>query len=200
MKKLCTLKNKKYILASQSPRRKDLMKLLNIEFTIIASDIVEELREDLTHIENVENLAFQKALSISKDHQNSYVLGFDTLVILNDEALGKPIDRDDAFKMLRRLSGNYHTVITGCAIINGSYKDVFSSSARVRFNEMSDEEINEYLDTEEPYDKAGSYGIQGFGARYISCIDGDFYTIMGVPLQKLYNKLRDLKYTDTQKV
>jgi septum formation protein len=193
MKKLCTLKNKKYILASQSPRRKDLMKLLNIEFTIIASDIVEELREDLTHIENVENLAFQKALSISKDHQNSYVLGFDTLVILNDEALGKPIDRDDAFKMLRRLSGNYHTVITGCAIINGSYKDVFSSSARVRFNEMSDEEINEYLDTEEPYDKAGSYGIQGFGARYISCIDGDFYTIMGVPLQKLYNKLRDLK-------
>ncbi len=192
MKKLRTLKNKKYILASSSPRRKELLKLLNIEFTIKASDIEEVLRNDFTHIENVESLAFQKALAVSKDNENSYVLGFDTLVILDDEALGKPIDRDDAFKMLKRLSGNYHTVITGCAIVSDGYKDVFSSSARVRFNEMSDAEINEYLDTEEPYDKAGAYGIQGYGARYVNCIDGDFYTIMGVPLQKLYIKLRDL--------
>ena len=154
--------NKQFLLASKSPRRKELLKLLDIDFTIKASDICEDLKEGLTNEEIVMDLAFQKAEHIYKDNREKIVLGFDTLVILD-------------------------------GILGENLKEVFYDHADVVFNKMTDEEINEYLDTDEPYDKAGAYGIQGVGARYILGIEGDYYSVMGVPLQKLYNKLRDLK-------
>ncbi len=186
------MKNK-VILASGSPRRKELLKLLDIDFTIKVSNICEDLKEGLSAAELVMDLALQKAQHIANEHPYDVVLGFDTLVVLNGVPLGKPDDRNDAFNMLRKLSGNNHEVMTGCAIVEGDSVDIFYDEAVVYFNNMTDEEIEEYLDTDEPFDKAGAYGIQGFGARYIEKIEGDFYSVMGVPLQKLYNKLRDRK-------
>ena len=183
----------KFILASGSPRRKELLKFLDIDFTIKVSDICEDLKEELSFPNIVMDLAVQKAQHIAKDNKNQYVLGFDTLVIHENKALGKPVNREDAFNMIRSLSGKKHQVLTGCAIIFNDSVDQFYDSAEVEFNNMTDLEINEYLDTNEPFDKAGAYGIQGFGARYIRGIKGDYYSVMGVPLQKLYNKLRDLK-------
>lgn len=184
---------KKYILASSSPRRKELLQYLDIDFSIDSSDIEEVLDETISNEELVMSLAYQKAWDVSKRHKDVYVLGFDTLVVLDGKPLGKPKDRMDAFTMLKSLSGQKHLVLTGCAIINNEYKDLFYDYAEVIFNKMSDSEINEYLDTNEPFDKAGAYGIQGFGAKYIRYIKGDYYSVMGMPLQKLYNKLRDLK-------
>ncbi len=185
------MKNK-YILASGSPRREELLKLLCIDFTIEVSDICEDLKENLTNYEIVTDLAYQKANHIAKKHKDTYVLGFDTLVILDGNPLGKPKDKQDAFRMLRSLSGRAHEVITGVAIVYNEKVDTFYDSAIVSFNEMTDNEINEYIDTYEPFDKAGAYGIQGYGARYIKGINGDYYSVMGLPVQKLYNKLRGL--------
>ena len=183
----------KFVLASQSPRRHELLKFLDIDFTIKASDICEDLKEELSFPEVVMDLAIQKAVHVSEEFPNQYVLGFDTLVIFEGKALGKPINFQDGFNMLRKLSGNKHRVLTGCAIVKDDYIDSFYDFADVTFNHMTDEEIEEYLNTNEPFDKAGSYGIQGYGAKYISKVEGDFYSVMGVPLQKLYNKLRGLK-------
>jgi septum formation protein len=180
----------KYILASQSPRRKELLQLLDIDFTIIKSDIEEIVEEGIPFEQVVMDLARQKAQDIAKDHPDSTVLGFDTLVIFKDQALGKPQDRDDAFRMLQMLSGHTHTVITGCALVCCEEVHTLYDQADVTFAPMSDEEIQEYLDTGEPFDKAGSYGIQGYGAKYISKVNGDYYSVMGVPLHKLYSLLR----------
>lgn len=183
---------KKFILASSSPRRSELLGLLDIDFTVDSSDIEEVIEDNLTIIEVVQSLALQKAKDVSKRHQGEYVLGFDTLVVLDDIPLGKPKDKDDAYKMLKALSNRKHTVLTGCAIVKDDYTDTFYDYAEVIFNKMSDEEINEYIDTLEPMDKAGAYGIQGYGAKYIRYIKGDYYSVMGLPIQKLYNKLRNL--------
>lgn len=185
--------NNRYILASGSPRRKELLKLLDIDFTIEVSDICEDLKEGLTFPEIVEDLSIQKAAHIALNHKDTYVLGFDTLVILNNEALGKPKNRHEAFDMLQSLSGRSHDVLTGCAIVYNDTVDVFHTATKVTFNEITDVEINEYLDTNEPFDKAGSYGIQGYGARYVKGIEGDYYSVMGMPVQKLYEKIRNLE-------
>ena len=187
------MNQKKFILASSSPRRKELLKFLDIDFIIDSSDIDEIIDETITNEELVMSLAYQKAEAVSKRHIGKYVLGFDTLVILDGKPLGKPKDRQDAFDMLRALSGKEHLVLTGCAIVNNDYKDLFYDHATVIFNEMTDAEINDYLDTNEPFDKAGAYGIQGYGAKYIRYIKGDYYSVMGMPIQKLYNKIRGLK-------
>lgn len=180
----------KYILASQSPRRKELLQLLDIEFTIQTSDIEEIVEEGIPFEQVVMDLAYQKADFIAQKNKDSTVLGFDTLVIFENQALGKPQNRDDAFRMLRMLSGKTHTVLTGCAVVCCEEVHTFYDQADVTFADMTDQEINEYLDTDEPFDKAGSYGIQGFGARYITRVEGDYYSVMGVPLHKLYTLLR----------
>lgn len=185
------MKNRTYILASASPRRKELLKFLDIEFTIKVSDIIEDLKEGLSNEELVMDLALEKALHI-KSNDDECIMGFDTLVILDGNPIGKPIDREDAFNMLRSLSNKTHTVLTGCAVVFQGKNIVFYDQADVTFNKMSDREINEYLDTGEPFDKAGAYGIQGYGAKYIKEIKGDYYSVMGVPLQKLYNVLKTL--------
>jgi len=184
--------NKEFILASNSPRRNELLKLLDIKFTVLASDICEEIMNGLSNEEVVMDLALQKAKHISDLHPSSYVLGFDTLVILEGIPLGKPINEQDAFRMLKALSGKTHTVLTGCAIVKGSFEEVFYDSAEVDFADLNDDEINEYIESREPFDKAGAYGIQGIGAKFIKKINGDYYSVMGMPVYKLYNKLKNL--------
>ena len=194
LKKLKILNNKniKFILASKSPRRTELLKLLNIDFMVIPSDIDEMINKNLTIEEVVMDIALKKAKDISSKNPDYYVLGFDTLVILDGIPLGKPIDEKDAFRMLKLLSGRTHTVLTGCAIVNNMYIDTFYGSADVTFYEMSNEEILEYINTKEPLDKAGAYGIQAYGSRYIEKVNGDYFTIVGLPIAKLYKKINKL--------
>lgn len=156
---------KKIILASNSPRRKELMKLLNFDFDIISSDIEEIINPKLEHEDLVMDLAFQKAYSIFKDHKDSIVLGFDTLVVIDDFVLGKPKDEEEARVFLNILSNRTHRVITGCTILTSGYSKSFYSDAFVNFVKLTDEEIEDYIKTKEPMDKAGAYGIQGYGDR-----------------------------------
>lgn len=183
----------KFILASQSPRRKQLLQYILDDFEIIVSETIEDITLDLSSEDLVMSLALDKAKEISLKRPEAYVLGFDTLVILDSKPMGKPSTREEAFDMLKRLSNKTHKVVTGCAIVKGNDSDLFYDQAEVTFNHMSSEEINEYLDTGEPFDKAGAYGIQGYGARYIKEIKGDYYAVMGMPVQKLYNRIRRLK-------
>ena len=180
----------KVILASKSPRRKELIKLLNIKASSIPSHIDEVIDYNLSHEEMAMDLALQKATSVFKKHQEDLVLGFDTLVINKDEILGKPKDKSEAKKYLQVLSGKTHRVVTGCSIIKKYYSSSFYSSAWVKFYQMSDKEIDEYIDTNEPFDKAGAYGIQGHGAKYIESINGDYYAVVGFPLAKIYQELK----------
>ncbi len=186
------MSNNKFILASKSPRRIELINVLDIDFEVIPSDVEEIIKEGLTNEEIVIDIAYQKACDINAKNPGKYVLGFDTLVILDGVPLGKPKDEQDAFRMLRLLSGRTHTVLTGCAIVKGKHKDSFYSSADVTFNEMTDEEIKEYVETKEPMDKAGAYGIQAYGSKYIKEVNGDYFTIVGLPIAKLYKKIKEL--------
>lgn len=189
MKRLFSLKTK-YILASQSPRREELLRLLDISYRIIPSHIDEIIQDGLSFEDVVMDIAKQKAQHVAKDHPENTVLGFDTLVILNGEALGKPVDEADAYNMLEALQGTTHTVLTGCAIVHDNDVTTLYDQADVTFYPMTPIEIEEYLATGEPFDKAGAYGIQGYGAKYIKKVDGDYYSVMGVPLAKLYHALR----------
>lgn len=183
---------KKFILASSSPRRSELLPYLDVEFIIDPSDTEEFIDPSISSIELVQSLALQKAKDVSLRHKGEYVLGFDTLVVLDDHPLGKPKSKEEAFNMLRKLAGRKHLVVTGCAIVKDNYEDTFYDYSEVIFNDMTDKEITEYIETNEPMDKAGAYGIQGHGAKYIKYIKGDYYSVMGLPLQKLYNKIKGL--------
>ena len=182
----------KVILASQSPRRKELIKMLNIKAITIPSKVEEIIDESLSHEEMVMDLALQKATDVFRKHKEDLVLGFDTLVILGDKVMGKPKDKDEAKAYLKELSGNTHRVITGCAFIKKGHSSSFYSSADVTFYAMTDEEINEYIETNEPFDKAGAYGIQGYGSKYIKAIFGDYYAIVGFPVSKIYRELKTI--------
>ena len=186
------MKNKEFILASNSPRRHELLKFLIDDFKIVSSNVDEIIDVFLTNEEVVMDLALQKAQDISNKFKDVYVLGFDTLVILDGKPLGKPKDNDEAYEMLKALSGRTHRVLTGCAIVMNDYKDTFYEFADVTFTNMTDEEIYRYIETKEPMDKAGSYGIQKHGAKFVEKVNGDFYTVMGMPIHKLYEKLKVL--------
>lgn len=177
------------ILASGSPRRKDLLSLLNIPFEVIVSDVDETLDSEDTLRDEIETLSFRKALAVFKDHKEDVVIGADTLVTINKKRLGKPKDKDEAFSMLKELQGKTHEVITAVSIISPKQSETFSNVSLVTFYPMSDEEILAYIATKEPYDKAGAYAIQGLGAKYIKGIVGDYYAIMGLPISEVYHRI-----------
>lgn len=179
------------ILASSSPRRKELLSLLKIPFDIIVSDIDENINLENDLDKEIENLSYKKAYAVFKDHQDSIVIGSDTIVILNNKVLGKPKDKEEAKRMLRLLQGNTHTVLTAVTIISKDKHDTFSIKADVTFNHMDEEEIEEYVNTNEPLDKAGSYAIQGDGAKYIKEVNGDYYAVIGLPISEVYNRLKN---------
>ena len=177
------------ILASQSPRRQELIRNITDAVEIIVSPVEEILPEGIAPEEAPAYLAALKARAVAAGHPDRLVVGADTVVILDGNVLGKPRDRDDAMRMLRLLSGRVHTVITGCCLIRGGREKVFSQRTSVEFYPMTDREIAEYVATGEPLDKAGAYGIQGKGMLYVKGIEGDFFNVMGLPVGLLRREM-----------
>lgn len=175
---------KRFIVASGSPRRKELLSFQGFEFEVIPSDADETLFEDIDAKAAVEELSKRKAQSVFEKNRDAVVLGCDTVVALDGKILGKPEDKEDAEKMLRTLSGRAHQVFSGVTIMDSENSVTFSVSSDVEFYELSDQTINSYIETEEPMDKAGAYGIQGLGGVLVKKINGDYYNIVGLPLAK----------------
>ena len=187
---------KDLILASQSPRRKELLSLYTTDFTVCVSDFDEDAVTADTPARLVEQLARGKCLAVAKEHPGAVVLGCDTVVDVNGEVFGKPHSPDDARRMLRALSGATHYVHTGVCVSDGTRTESFVDTCKVTFFPLSEEEIERmlrermaeqterYAATEEPYDKAGAYAIQGRAAVWLDAIEGDYYTIMGLPVSR----------------
>jgi septum formation protein len=180
---------KKLVLASQSPRRRELMTYLNLPFEGItpASD---EVMKGASVMEMIENIAYDKASQVFKLRPNNLVIGADTVVVIDGEILGKPITPKRAKEMLMQLSGREHEVITSVAMLSSKKEIVFSSVARVEFYELDEATIDAYIETREPLDKAGAYTIQAGGALFVKRIEGDFYTIMGLPIGEINQLLK----------
>ena len=172
---------KDFIVASASPRRKEILTMGGFSFRIIPSDCDETIKEKLTPEETVMVLAERKALSVLEENAESVVLGCDTVVALNDEILGKPADRADAVRMIKALSGKTHRVCTGVCIADKNRTETFVTVAEVEFYEISDETAKSYAETGECDDKAGAYGIQGLGGTLVKSIKGDYCAIVGLP-------------------
>lgn len=179
------------ILASASPRRKELLGYIVPRFEIIPADVDETLPEEIPAEKSAEFLAVKKAEHISEQYPESIVIGSDTVVIVDGEILGKPADEADAYRMLKKLSGKTHTVVTGVCISQGEKKKSFSEATLVEFYPLSEEEIRDYIATGDPMDKAGAYGIQGEGCVLIKGIEGDFFTVMGLPAARLKRELAE---------
>ena len=185
-----TLRGRRVILASGSPRRRELLAYILPEFDVIPSGI-EEIASG-SPAQQVETLAADKAADIAGKYLNAVVIGADTLVAVDDQVLGKPADEAEAAAMLKLLSGRTHTVYTGVAVVSNGKAHTVVESTLVTFCPLSDDEIREYIATGEPMDKAGAYGIQGYGGKYITSIDGCFFNVMGLPLNRLYNLLKNI--------
>ncbi len=178
--------NKQIILASQSPRRKQLLKQAEITFSIVVKDVVEDYPADLDIALVPEYIARNKAIAVLAAHENAIIIAADTIVVLNDEVIGKPKDETAAIETLTKLSGNIHQVITGVYITDGVKTVTFSSKTDVHFLTLDEATIKHYVAQYKPYDKAGAYAIQEYiGAIGIEKIDGDYYNVMGLPINKV---------------
>lgn len=171
------------ILASQSPRRKELLKLLGHPFRVQVA-AVEETMEDLPIAQAVARLSYRKAAAIGPA-QDQIVIGADTIVVLEEKVLGKPRDAEDAANMLRSLSGRTHQVMTGVCVLKGKQVLTHTEVTQVTFRPLTEAEIQTYVASKEPMDKAGAYGIQGGAARFVEGIVGDYYNVMGLPVCRL---------------
>ncbi|MCR5020267.1 Maf family protein [Ruminococcus sp.] len=181
------------ILASASPRRKELMQLICPSFRVIPADCGEAVPEAMNAADVPAFLSYQKCKCIADVYQKAVVIGCDTVVTTADgEILGKPKDEEDAARMLRLLSGRMHTVDTGVSICYKGRTETFTETTEVWFKDLTDEEIEDYINTGEPMDKAGAYGIQGEGTLLVDKIEGDFFNVVGLPVSKLAIKLHDM--------
>lgn len=181
----------KIILASQSPRRKELLERMGIkDFETISPNVDERAFHGLPPEELVRRLSAEKAAAVAgKVGEDAVVIAADTVVALEGAVLGKPADELDAFKMLSALSGVRHQVYTGVTVCRGGEKQTAHEVTDVTFRELSEREIEDYISTGEPMDKAGAYGIQGYGALLIQGISGDYYNVMGLPVCRLSGML-----------
>lgn len=179
------------ILASNSPRRKELLSLITTDFIVRAADVDETLPDGISAEKAVVYLSELKAKAVYNGVDT--VLGADTIVVLDGKILGKPRDDEEAFSMLRALSGRKHSVYTGVTILHPEKKNSFFRETEVFFNELSDEEIWDYIKTGECRDKAGAYGIQGYASRFVEKISGDYFNVVGLPVSGVYQSLRDRK-------
>ncbi|EDS76653.1 septum formation protein Maf [Clostridium botulinum C str. Eklund] len=186
----------KVILASASERRQELLKRIVDDFEIIVSDFDEstvEFNGDFSSY--VQKLAKGKANSVSNNiKEDAIVIGCDTMVAFDGKVLGKPEDEMQAFDMLKALSGNIHEVYSGIAVVDTKKNDIRTESVctNVRFSTLTNEKIKKYISTKEPMDKAGAYGIQGFGGVFVEEINGDYYNVVGLPLNRLYKMFGDM--------
>jgi septum formation protein len=183
------------VLASASPRRQELLRNAGIPFTVQPADIIEAPLAGESPRDCAERLAREKALAVSLSRPRDYVLGADTIVVVDGAILGKPRDRDDAMRMLRLLSGRAHVVITGVClagpVASESKPRTASEATTVTMCEISDDEIRDYVATGEPMDKAGAYAIQGIASRWIPRIEGDYSNVVGLPVALVYAMLRE---------
>lgn len=185
---------RKIILASTSPRRQELLKRIGLRFTIEPSDYEEDMTLDLPPRELAKFLSRGKAEAVAKRHKNAVVIGADTFVVFRNKLMGKPHSPAEAKKMLRMLSGKTNSIVTGLTVIDtASGKRISrSSEAKVSFRKMTAGEINGYVRSGEPLDKAGAYGVQDIGSIFIRKIEGDYSSILGLPVGTLTNILRQL--------
>ena len=181
----------RFILASASPRRKEILERAGYIFEIVVSDADENITGELSPEKTVEELAKRKAMSVLKDNEDAVVFGCDTVVAVDGKILGKPADNEDAFDMLSMLSGKTHTVSTGVCICSKEKTEVFSNTTEVEFYQLSEETIKSYIASGECSDKAGSYGIQGFGRVLVKEIKGDYFSVMGLPVAESARVLAD---------
>jgi septum formation protein len=180
------------ILASASPRRRELLALVGIPHEVIPADIDESYRDGEEAAEHAERLAREKAAAIAARHPDAIVIAADTIVLIDGLVLGKPRDEADAERMLGMLGGQTHVVLTAVAVAHGGAMRSGVESVRVTFRELSRERIRAYIATREPMDKAGAYGIQGYGATLVERIDGDYFAVMGLALARMIDLLAAL--------
>lgn len=184
---------KKIILASASPRRKELLEKIGLEFEVEAGNGQEETSPAIEPHKLVLQNSVKKAESVAANHKNAIVISADTIGVIDNLILGKPHTADEARKMLRQISGRSHLVITGFTVLDTSTRKIVSATVdtTVYIGELTSQEIDTYVKTGEPLDKAGSYAIQGLGAVIVEKIEGDYYNVMGLPLHALSEALKE---------
>jgi septum formation protein len=180
------------VLASSSPRRRQLLNLIGIAHEVRPANIDETMRPRETPRRHAERLAREKAIAIAKRDPDLITIGADTIVVVNRKVLGKPRDAEDAARMLALLSGREHVVTTAVAVSRGKKLRSAVEEVRVTFRRLRGDEIEAYIATGEPMDKAGAYGIQGYGATIVERIEGDYFAVMGLPIVRLVGLLRDV--------
>lgn len=179
------------ILASGSPRRKELLGLFGIPFTVRAADIDETMNPAGNPFDEVARLSREKALAVPRG-EDDVVIAADTIVVCNGRVLGKPKSEAQAAEMLTMLSGQAHQVMTGCTLLRGDRQQTFTEVTDLHFRPLSQGEIRRYVATGEPMDKAGAYGIQGGAALFCTRMEGDYYNVMGLPVCRLWQSLREI--------
>lgn len=177
----------KLVLASKSPRRSEILKNAGYEFTVRVADADETIPDGTRPEDAVVFLAARKAMAVPRADDET-ILGADTIVVLDNKILGKPKDREDAYNMLKSLSGRAHSVFTGVCIIENGKSMTFAEETQVEFLSLTDKEIYEYIDTNDCYDKAGAYGIQGYASKFIRRISGDYFNVVGLPISAIFEK------------
>ncbi len=186
------MKQLRLVLASKSPRRKELLQLLGLPFEVIVSE-EEEIITSTNPAKVTEELACQKAAAVADLLDGGIVIGADTVVAADGKILGKPKDRAEARAMITMLQARSHMVYTGVCLVDSADREhslCFHTGTKVNVAPMTEEEVEEYIRTEEPYDKAGGYGIQGLFAKYIEGVEGDYFTVVGLPVHALYEALK----------
>ncbi|MGA8875146.1 MAG: Maf family protein [Candidatus Korobacteraceae bacterium] len=179
------------ILASASPRRAELLRNAGISFTVDPAHVPEEPSPGELPLAYAQRLARDKALAVLARHPQDTVLGADTVVVVDEHLLEKPIDADDAARMLHLLSGRTHEVITGVCVANSGFQQTEAEVTQVSFAALSDDEITAYIRTGEPMDKAGAYAIQGIASRWAKRVNGCYFNVVGLPVPRVYQLLRE---------
>jgi septum formation protein len=180
------------VLASSSPRRRELLNLIGIAHEVRPANLDESMRPRETPRRHAERLARDKASAVAMRDPDLITIAADTIVVINRKVLGKPVDKEDAARMLAMLSGREHTVITAVAVSRGKKLRSAIEEVKVKFRRLREEEIEAYIATGEPMDKAGAYGIQGFGATIVERVEGDYFAVMGLPLVRLIGLMREV--------
>lgn len=188
----------KIILASKSPRRKELLTLMGLDYDVIVSDVDESFEKGLSLEEQSKRLAYIKAKVVfERTKGNRIIIGSDTMVIKNGNLYGKPKDKNDAINMLNNLKNTFHEVITSLCVLvekNGGYKEYLTyDTAKVYFKNMTEKEIYRWIESGNPYDKAGGYAIQSAFGVFVDKIEGNYFTVVGLPIHKLYDILKEIK-------
>jgi septum formation protein len=185
--------SKKIYLASKSPRRQELLKLMNIDFELLLKDVNEDFPENLSPLKVASFIAEKKAAAFDIEDEKSIIITADTVVILGNQILGKPVNNKHAIEMLQQLQGNTHQVVTGVALKTSKFISIFDCVTKVTFDKLSDKDIKFYVENYQPLDKAGAYGIQDWiGAIAVKSIEGSYTNVMGLPTQDLFLKLQQI--------